>query len=181
LLAADVDGNQTVSAIDLINLRKVILGIVEFFPNDVDSWMFIDANIQFEDPNQPWYQNYMPNMNDIESNSIGKDLMGIKVGDVNNSVVANMTSGVNIENRSSEKMLVSFDHEATLERKIPIYIDAESAISGFQFNLHLGEEVGSVKVLPGSLILNQNNYNYSENGLTISISLPFHDHDTTIF
>ena len=96
--------------------------------------------------------------------------MGIKVGDVNNSVVANMTSNVNIENRSSKKMLVGFDHDATEEKKIPVYIDSESAISGFQFNLTLGQAVGSVKVLPGSLILNQNNYNYTDNGLTISHS-----------
>lgn len=52
-IAADANNNQQVSAFDLIEIRKLILGIYSAFPNNT-SWRFVDKNYQFADPNHPW-------------------------------------------------------------------------------------------------------------------------------
>ena len=52
-IAADANNNEQVSAIDMIEIRKLILGIYLEYPNN-DSWRFVDKQYQFADPQSPW-------------------------------------------------------------------------------------------------------------------------------
>ncbi|MBK7609223.1 MAG: hypothetical protein IPI18_19490 [Saprospiraceae bacterium] len=48
IIAADADNDQNVSAIDLIELRKLILGLYDKLPNNT-SWKFVPKSYQFDD------------------------------------------------------------------------------------------------------------------------------------
>jgi hypothetical protein len=51
-LAADVNASGSISAGDLFELRKVLLGIEEEFSNQ-ESWQFIPENYEFQNPDNP--------------------------------------------------------------------------------------------------------------------------------
>jgi hypothetical protein len=89
ILAADANNTGSISASDLTEVRKVVLGLAEEFETNA-SWRFIDAQHNFIDEENPWYgglfeRYHIDNLNadmDIE-------FIGVKVGDVNNSAIAN--------------------------------------------------------------------------------------------
>lgn len=85
LMAADVNKSQTITAIDLTEIRKIILGIYDDFP-DNDSWIFVNAEQSFSDPMQPWnFDEYLA-FPDFDQDAQEMDMIGVKIGDVNNSV-----------------------------------------------------------------------------------------------
>jgi len=82
LIAADINNSASVSAADLAELRKLILGT----RNDLgqnNSWRFIDKNFQFVDPLRPWNYPILAEFDNISSDEISVDFVGLKVGDVN--------------------------------------------------------------------------------------------------
>jgi len=82
LIAADINNSASVSAADLAELRKLILGT----RNDLgqnNSWRFIDKNFQFVDPLRPWNYPTLAEFDNISSDEISVDFVGLKVGDVN--------------------------------------------------------------------------------------------------
>jgi hypothetical protein len=84
-IAADTNGSGHISTLDLIQLRRMILGIESGFDN-VSSWRFVDAAYVFPDPANPWEETFPEgiNINDLATAvSIGNDFIAIKIGDVN--------------------------------------------------------------------------------------------------
>lgn len=53
ILAADVDGTKSLNIVDLIKIRKVILGIDTAFA-EAPSWKFLPEGFIFSDPLNPW-------------------------------------------------------------------------------------------------------------------------------
>ncbi|MFK7771302.1 MAG: T9SS type A sorting domain-containing protein [Saprospiraceae bacterium] len=86
LLAADVNNSGSITGLDMALIRSLILlNILEFPTNP--SWKIIDGNYVFPDPTQPWGSSIpisltIDNINEDRS----YNLIGIKMGDVNNSV-----------------------------------------------------------------------------------------------
>ncbi|MCZ2100369.1 MAG: HYR domain-containing protein [Chitinophagales bacterium] len=83
LIAADINNNGSITASDLSELRKLILGIYDEFPNN-SSWRFVDASYKFKDAQDPWAE-YVPELYEISNlrNNMDINFIGIKVGDVN--------------------------------------------------------------------------------------------------
>lgn len=85
LFAVDLDGSKSVSVMDLVLLRRAILGIDINFP--VDSWQFFSTDAQIEESNNPWQS---PNLNirtyeNLSASISNADFIGYKTGDVNGS------------------------------------------------------------------------------------------------
>ncbi|MEL6837612.1 MAG: hypothetical protein AAFP77_31675, partial [Bacteroidota bacterium] len=89
-IAADVNNSQTISTLDLIQLRKLILNIETEFQNNT-SWRFVDASYNFPQPANPWFELFpeLINENDLLADILNADFVGVKIGDVNGSVQAN--------------------------------------------------------------------------------------------
>ena len=45
-IAADINNDQRISAVDILMLRSRLLGIIDNFPNNTD-WKFLDAKQSF--------------------------------------------------------------------------------------------------------------------------------------
>lgn len=137
LIAADANNDQQVSAIDLIELRKLILGIYDELPNN-DSWRFVDAEYEFMDPINPWLNDYperyiITNLNQ----DMDIDFVGVKIGDVNGSAIAN-AKGNNIEKRSNQSLEIRLANSLNSESglmTVPVYANNYTDISGLQFTL----------------------------------------------
>jgi hypothetical protein len=106
LIAADVNNSQRVTAADLVDLRKVILGILPTFPNN-SSWRFVDVAQVFTDPAHPWPFIEKADMPELDHNMAGVDFVAVKVGDVNGSAKANNAQSGNLQNRNNKYLSVN--------------------------------------------------------------------------
>lgn len=86
LIAADVNNSGTITTLDLVAIRKVILQIDDTFPNN-NSWRFIDLNYEFPNPADP-FQEPFPETVSINNLSMNElvDFIAVKIGDVNDTV-----------------------------------------------------------------------------------------------
>jgi hypothetical protein len=117
LIAADANGSKSITAIDLVEIRKLILGINDKFPK-VPSWVFIAKEGGITDVASPFHFK-----NHIETGKITKDMddldfVAVKMGDVNDTafdfgdnsterrnLVKPFTVYLSIENNNGQKYL----------------------------------------------------------------------------
>jgi hypothetical protein len=87
-IAADINRSENVSALDLIELRKLILGIYSEFPNNT-SWRFMDAQTTFADPDHPFDFTESIVIGALTDHAPNRDFTAVKIGDLNGTVQAN--------------------------------------------------------------------------------------------
>jgi hypothetical protein len=138
LLAADVNQNSSITAIDLIEIRKLILGITDEFPMAL-SWGFVDG-AQTLNTNDPFSSDQFIFLPNLDQNFSDKDLVAVKYGDVNNDVTAGFSSGQQVEKRTDKSLDFMIDDRA-VERgqtyEIPFRSTNFNEVLGFQFSLEL--------------------------------------------
>ncbi|MFZ1704909.1 MAG: dockerin type I domain-containing protein [Saprospiraceae bacterium] len=90
-VAADVNHDGKINSIDLIELRKVILGLYEFFPSNT-SWRFIPTKNIYSNPNPLTWDDRLfitPGYDDV----LDLEFVPVKIGDIdgmkNNSIMDN--------------------------------------------------------------------------------------------
>jgi len=157
LLAADINDSGNVTTIDLISLRRLILGIDEELANNT-SWRFIDDDFVFPNPQNPWVSHFpegvsLNNLNAIEAASI--DFTGLKVGDVNNSVATSVSRNDDLLIRHDATSFISLPElkwEAGEPLRIPVSIKSAEALKGFQFSLQLDRKVMRVEGIRTGLL-----------------------------
>jgi hypothetical protein len=95
LIAADINKSGTVSTFDVIEMRKLILGIYDQLPSN-DSWRFVDKNYVFPIANNPFSSAFpeIKSVMNLSADSVTQ-FVGIKVGDLN---VNSQTSNINANN-----------------------------------------------------------------------------------
>lgn len=99
IIAADINNSESISAADLVELRKAILGITSEFKNN-RSWRFVDIAHRFNDPKKPFPFPSNTNMDNIDHDVAGLDFIGVKIGDVNGSATANSRNIGNVGSRN---------------------------------------------------------------------------------
>lgn len=85
-IAADVNRSGSITTLDLIQMRRLILNIYTEFPDNT-SWRFIDQDYVFPQPENPWVEFFpeLININDLIGEELNAGFIGIKIGDVNGS------------------------------------------------------------------------------------------------
>ena len=99
MIAADANNDNNISALDLIELRKLILGIYNELPQNA-SWKVVDSDQTLTTVN-PWVYNESLSISDLQTNMTEEDFIGVKIGDVNNSASANVSSGETTQERGA--------------------------------------------------------------------------------
>lgn len=90
MIAADINNSRSITTLDLIQLRKLILGLDVHFANNT-SWRFVDANYVFPDVRNPWSANFPEAVTirlGIDSRR-NASFVAIKIGDLNSSAKTN--------------------------------------------------------------------------------------------
>ncbi|MEZ5039135.1 MAG: T9SS type A sorting domain-containing protein [Saprospiraceae bacterium] len=157
LLAADVNNSGNITTLDLISLRRLILGIDETFVNNT-SWRFIDDNYVFPNDRNPWAHIFpegvsLNNLNQIEAANI--DFTGLKIGDVNHSVGMTYTSQEAVDTRAEEGVNLSITN-VTFQKgetiRVPVYLSSREALQGFQFSLRFNANALALETMHGRLL-----------------------------
>jgi subtilisin-like proprotein convertase family protein len=136
LLAADVNNDGKVTASDLTELRKLILGITPVLPKNT-SWRFPVAGVAVNATPISCVEKI--EINNMATAMEDQDFVAVKIGDVNGSVSKNVNTP-NVEARSKANVEMRVD-EATLEQgdviEIPVTSDNFYEVMGFQFTMNL--------------------------------------------
>ena len=93
MIAADANRSNTITTLDLIRIRKLILNITTEFANNT-SWRFVETAYAFPQTTNPWLEAFpeLINENNLAEDVLNADFVGVKIGDVNGSVQANLLS-----------------------------------------------------------------------------------------
>lgn len=169
-IAADIDRSGSITTSDLLELRKMILGHYETFPNNT-SWRMVDAGYEFIDEYDPFAYD-IPEEYQINSfdNSMLIDFIGVKVGDVNNSAVANIYDN-GVEGRS----LNTFDFVLAEEKLVKgdiheLNFGAENMdkLDGYQLTIEIDPNLATItgfEPVDQSMSMDNVNLNDIDNGL----------------
>ncbi|MEM6697008.1 MAG: peroxidase family protein, partial [Bacteroidota bacterium] len=125
-VAADVNASGSLTTDDMIEMRNLLLGKQSQFETE-QTWRFIDATYDFERNNDPLAENF----EEIIANNRNYDdldIIGIKVGDTDNSV---MTS------TSNETAILKMRHiPGNRSHQVEFYFDRTVNLQGLQFDLN---------------------------------------------
>ncbi len=135
MIAADANKSNSITTLDIVELRKLILGIYTELPK-VNAWRFIDKSFGFPNPQNP-FETAFPEK--VGAAAILFDnpfchFTGIKTGDVNQN--ASPDAFATTEDRN--KPLAWFEaEEQWVEKgqKIQVKIQCPKAVSAYQFTL----------------------------------------------
>lgn len=168
-IAADINNDRKVNSVDMVELRKVILGILQKFP-DNESWRFMEEGYVFSDPEEPLALP-LPEESSVSwvSQPLELNFTGIKVGDVNGSYVSGLQSGT-LEDRSEKVKDWSFvmpDAKARGLVQIPVSVTSSQYINGFQLSFEV-PFITDIEIVSGVLDIQASNYICKDNKVVIS-------------
>lgn len=147
MVAADVNNSRSITTFDIIELRKLILGIYTVLPANT-AWRFVDAAYAFPQPN-PFavpFPEVRSGNNASPLNPPVHDFVGIKIGDVNNS--AALADGHAEERTTGTVWLDVPGHALRAGETVNVPVSLSEIVSGVQVAISLtGLEV--LEVLPG--------------------------------
>ncbi len=156
MIAADINNSRSITASDLVSLRKAILGVIEEFPNN-KSWRFSAADFALNVNQSPW-----PFMEEINVFSNGQDMdqedfIAIKVGDVNQSATPNRLSRAETRSLSTlrftaEERMVNEGEIITVPIRSTDFVD----VAGFQSTLRFAD-LKYVSVESGAIEMTEEN------------------------
>lgn len=170
IIAGDINKDNSLSAIDLIELRKLILGVYDNYPNN-DSWRFVDQSYTFVDPTNPFAESFQEDyvITNLD-NDMHIDFVAVKVGDVNGSAVMNANNS-SIDRRSDKAIEITYpsmDIQKNQNIEVPFYVQS-NGVEGYQMELSFDSDVLSNVILSNANnTLNESNYRIVGNQISIS-------------
>lgn len=175
IIAADANKSGNLTAFDLLEIRKLILGITTRFASNT-SWRFVDRQFSFADPYNPFTPAF-PESIWIDSVSGGidtADFVGIKIGDVNGSYFLSRASGSQIRPRSGSTYglsVATIKDQVNGQSRIEVTVAPDQGkIDGLQFSLFAGElTAGQLKDV-SSTLLTDDQWFYNPDTRTINVS-----------
>jgi hypothetical protein len=168
MIAADANKSNSITTLDIVELRKLILGIYQELPNNA-SWRFVDKAYDFVNPANPFMSGFPEfiAITDVTTNKLEQDFIGVKIGDVNNTVVAN--SFVNVTDDRAEGTLMLDVNDRTVEKGelFEVTFRASEKTQGFQLTLNInGLEV--TDIITNDKV-STNNFGVFNDAVTVSI------------
>ncbi|MBK9108962.1 MAG: hypothetical protein IPM92_11515 [Saprospiraceae bacterium] len=169
-LAADVNASCSITAADISEIRRLILGITNKFEKS-PSWKFVPVNATVPSPMDPCAFKSVINYNLINRNQLTADFFGMKMGDINIDVDASNAQQTTVRN-VNKRLLVIDDMalEAGKEYRIPVYFETATHLEGMQLSMQFDDK--RVKVLglePGKIQISDEEFNVQSNEIRIAL------------
>jgi hypothetical protein len=167
MIAADANKSNSITTFDIVEIRKLILGIYQELPSNT-SWRFVDHAYNFPNPLNPFEQPFPENKSftNMQASAFNQDFVGIKIGDVNNTVVAN--SLMVADDRSVGTLLFDVkDRDVKAGEEFEVAFKAAEKAQGYQMTLNLNGL--AVSEIVGGENVTANNFGVFADALTVSV------------
>jgi Cohesin domain/Secretion system C-terminal sorting domain/Dockerin type I domain len=165
LIASDANRDGKITAADLVELRKLILGTTTSFSNN-KSWRFVDKGYTFQDVTFAQGEAF-PEVYNIENlnTDMTTEFIAVKIGDVNGNVKANNLSNT-VESRSDKNLVLTTENISFVAGQsvvIPVKVENVSDLSGLQFTLNFDREVLALTSIdPAGMNINDQNFGFNK-------------------
>jgi len=139
MIAADANKSGSVTTSDIVQLRKLILGILDTVPGNT-SWRFVPSGYTFDNPQNPFAAPFPEEIiyPGLDTSYMGQDFVGFKVGDMNNTTDA-------AHARSPGDTLYVYVPDipwvSGSALALPVCLPGWKGLDGFQFELHFDPEL----------------------------------------
>jgi len=135
LIAADVDGNKTINSLDVLRVKRLVLGTDTTFTSTTKGnrlWEFVDSAYVFPDTTNPFSFKDSISFSSLSTTKNNQSFIGVKLGDVNydwNAAVARHmpVNSLQLIINSEEKESIVRHHFSTINFK---------DIAAMQYTLH---------------------------------------------
>lgn len=170
LIAADANNSSSISALDLVEIRKLILGLIPEFSKN-KSWRFIHEDYVFPQPNDPWVGPGFPGSTFTGPDGFNGDFTGVKIGDVNGNAIAH--ANAQVQDRQSNEILNLRAEDMHIRKgqsiAVDIYANEKHTLEGLQFTLETGD-LELTDVSSGLLSVSIDNVGIHDEAITMSIA-----------
>lgn len=170
LIAADVNSSASVTARDIADIRKLILGVTDHFPNN-KIWSFIPKNFEFKDKTEPYdfveFLMTTDNLNTGDKNSF----VGVKMGDIDQSAKA---FGISQSRNNNNTVLILEEqrNQSSDIYKIDVYADRAMNMEGMQLAIQSTDASLSIQSIESkALNIKSEQWNLDNNLLKLSLDL----------
>jgi len=135
-IAADANNSKTITALDIVNLRALILHIDDELASNT-SWRFIDKDYVFLNPNNPLVEDFPEHVALDGSTFDPVNFVATKVGDVNGTAIPNQLLGTDTRTFNGKLALQAASEKVAAGETFTVDFRAKdfSNIAGFQFTL----------------------------------------------
>jgi len=95
IIGADANNSGTITTLDIVAFRRLILGIDNELPNNT-SWRFVNKSYVFPSLINPFSKKFTEcvTLGDIKNQVVSPDFIGIKMGDMNGTAQTNLSRAV---------------------------------------------------------------------------------------
>jgi hypothetical protein len=165
LLAADVNNDGRVTASDLSEIRKLILGVTNTFPKGV-SWKFVSPQAQ---QSNPWMWPEKVSFDAANNTTFTYNFTGIKLGDVNMSAKASPADN-KTETRATAQQIYITDMTlvALTDNRVSVRVEDNQNVKGLQLSLEMPAYASVINFVPGLIDIKPSHYiQYVSNGKNI--------------
>ncbi|HZV70552.1 MAG TPA: hypothetical protein VFG10_13450 [Saprospiraceae bacterium] len=163
-IAADINRSGSISVLDLIELRKLILGKYTEFPNNT-SWRFGPLPQDFSGTDLTVFQE-IKTIEFLDNEPQEVNFLGIKIGDLNGDAKVN-AADPKITARNNFSIPLLIDDQPLVEGQpinVPVFLGTEINMEGLQLALDINNfELKSLH--PGVLPVTEGNFFVSDKGL----------------
>jgi hypothetical protein len=175
LISADANKSGTVTAFDIVEIRKLILGSYSKYPNNT-SWRFVDRYQMFNDLANPFADTLREKIVLPSYYARGLHFIGCKIGDVDLSATPNNLTAAPQDRNGTTAAITTKDIQLVENETITIPFQVESTLEGYQMTLDLGPlEIEEIIAAGG--LTDENFAQYQKDGrnmLAIVSELPEH-------
>ncbi len=136
-IAADTDNNGQISGADIIAIRRLILGFTDDFPNEQQSWRFVDQNANFDNVYEVFPYDEILDVNFNTGANLINDFIGVKIGDVNQTA-SPATFASNVDTRSDKTLNLVMDNSSLRAGEvieIPVFADEFNNMLAYQMTV----------------------------------------------
>ncbi len=142
MIAADANGSGTITTMDVLLLREVLLGERASF-GQVPNWHFIPRNFRFSNPANPFLDALPGYIEFMEFERVEKtaDFIAVKTGDINNSA-RTAAGGAASRSRGATLPVVFYDMAVPRGQlaTVPVYLKEAYELAGLQLGLRVDPE-----------------------------------------
>lgn len=168
MIAADVNNSESITGIDLVELRKLILGVYDTFPKHT-SWDFVSMNFGELELNNPWNYVNALDLGAVIEDKLDIDFVAVKIGDVNGNAVVSAFGEQEIDYRSgrSDDLILSVLN-SDAHNVMNIQSENHDLVNGFQFALEIDQSLNLMDVQSSLNGFSSANWSYNAGVLVVS-------------
>ena len=162
IIAADLNLDGRITAVDILQLRKWILGINKYYK----SWIGIKKGYVFQDPLDPFKEldkakKYVFLNKDLIGSDLRADFTGVKIGEMSCNYIP-YRNDINYDVYTDDIVV-----ERGKRIEIPIYSKNVATIDGMQFSIDLSR-FSDFSIVGGKINISQEDYNIIDDKFVVS-------------